>query len=82
MQQTGLFQEAIRIWKAKTVVTKTWENFKTFFADEYTKLKEEGQLTAGQSGFHQANIMEGISHASDNLANAAVEDRNITSTLV
>eukprot|EP00957_Ditylum_brightwellii_P002378 182518-Ditylum_brightwellii.AAC.1 len=82
MQQTGLLQEVLRIWKAKTAVTITWDSFKKFFADEYTELKEEGQLTAGQSGFHQANIMENVSHALDNIANAAVGDRNITSVLV
>eukprot|EP00957_Ditylum_brightwellii_P211219 15365909-Ditylum_brightwellii.AAC.1 len=82
MQKNRFLREASCVWKAKTATSKTWENFKTFFADEYSELKEEGQLTAKEAGFHQANIMQDILVALDNLANAAMEDRNIMAQLV
>eukprot|EP00957_Ditylum_brightwellii_P041987 3179115-Ditylum_brightwellii.AAC.1 len=58
VQKTGLFREALQKWKAKLPADKTWTIFKKFFAEEYSELKEEEQLTAKESGFHQANVME------------------------
>eukprot|EP00957_Ditylum_brightwellii_P062380 4733657-Ditylum_brightwellii.AAC.1 len=49
VQKTGLFCEALRKWKAKPTADKTWTNFKKFFTEEYSKLKEEEQLTAKES---------------------------------
>eukprot|EP00957_Ditylum_brightwellii_P130771 9976601-Ditylum_brightwellii.AAC.1 len=63
--------------RQKTATSKTWENFKTFFVDEYCVLKEEGQLTANKAGFCQANVMQDVLVTLDNLANAAMEDRSI-----
>eukprot|EP00957_Ditylum_brightwellii_P211023 15365673-Ditylum_brightwellii.AAC.4 len=75
-------REALRVWKAKAAASKACNNFKTFFADEYCVFKEEGQLTAKEAGFHQANVMQDVSLALDNLANAAMEDSNIAAQLV
>eukprot|EP00957_Ditylum_brightwellii_P174677 13300350-Ditylum_brightwellii.AAC.1 len=33
LQQTGVFREALRVWKSKNVVDKTWTNFKKDFLD-------------------------------------------------
>eukprot|EP00957_Ditylum_brightwellii_P197020 15010087-Ditylum_brightwellii.AAC.1 len=77
-----MFREALQKWKAKLPADKTLTNFKKFFAEEYSELKEEEQLTAKESGFHQANVMESVSEALENLANAAIDDRNATAMLV
>eukprot|EP00957_Ditylum_brightwellii_P205731 15345135-Ditylum_brightwellii.AAC.1 len=82
VQKTGMFREALQKWKAKLPADKTWTNFKKFFAEEYSKLKEEEQLTAKESGFHQANVIESVSQPLENLANAAIANRNATLMLV
>eukprot|EP00957_Ditylum_brightwellii_P155802 11861184-Ditylum_brightwellii.AAC.1 len=82
VQKTGLFCEALRKWKAKLPADKTWTKFKKFFAEEYSKLKEEEELTAKESGFHQANVMESVSQALENLANAAIADQDSTAILI
>eukprot|EP00957_Ditylum_brightwellii_P126126 9615098-Ditylum_brightwellii.AAC.1 len=50
--------------------------------DGYSELHEEEQITAKKSLFHQSNVMENISTALDNLANAAVVERKTMQELV
>eukprot|EP00957_Ditylum_brightwellii_P132968 10138591-Ditylum_brightwellii.AAC.1 len=77
MQKTELFRESLHVWKAEEEASKTWEKLNTFLADDSCILKEEGHLATMEAGFHQANIMQDVLVALDNLANATMEERNI-----
>eukprot|EP00957_Ditylum_brightwellii_P176408 13433251-Ditylum_brightwellii.AAC.1 len=63
-------------------VDRTWEKFKTFFADEYAELCKEEQLTAKELHFQQANVMQNVSEALDNLARDIIAERNTMQELV
>eukprot|EP00957_Ditylum_brightwellii_P001573 123083-Ditylum_brightwellii.AAC.1 len=65
LQQTGVFREALRVWKSKNAANKTWTNFKKDFLDEYSELKEEGHISAQELSFYQANVMEEVTNAID-----------------
>ena len=84
VQKAGLFNDDCREWKRFSTEQKTWKNFKTHFARAYNELKEN-QQTAGTAGY-AGNAMESqTASALNNLANAAVADRetmaNLTSTI-
>eukprot|EP00957_Ditylum_brightwellii_P065305 4953169-Ditylum_brightwellii.AAC.1 len=51
-------QQNKSVWKAKSQANKTWKNFKTPAAEEYSEFKEEGQLNARESGLSQDSIMQ------------------------
>lgn len=84
ISSSGLYTEACKEWRKKPVATKTWVNFKTFFATEYHDLREQQRINAVQSGFHSANQaveQVNIMQALDNLAMAATSDRDIVAQL-
>lgn len=44
MKKSGLYQDECKAWKDKDPADRTWENFKTHFADAYFEKKEENQI--------------------------------------
>ena len=54
MFNTGLFPDAMRDWRKRIPVDKTWANFKIDMAEAHQELRES-QVTSNQAGFHNAN---------------------------
>eukprot|EP00957_Ditylum_brightwellii_P049674 3766990-Ditylum_brightwellii.AAC.1 len=71
-----MFQGALWKCKVKPAVDKTWNKFKKFFVDEYAKLHEEEHLMTKELQFQQADVILNVSTALDNLASAAIAERN------
>ena len=62
----------------KHVNEEIWIGFKEFFADEYHSLKLTQKLSAGQTGYHSANVVvptRDKTSALDNLALSATADQ-------
>ena len=56
-------------------------HFKHFFAAEYHNRKEQDKVNTAQNNFHSANSAVDITQALDNLAMAAISDRDIVAQL-
>ena len=89
---SGLYNEACKEWRRKPELQKTWAAFKQFFAAEYHDLKEQDKVNNNQNNFHganatihnnihSANAAIDITQALDNLALAAISDRDIVNQL-
>ncbi len=78
---SGHYNEACKEWRKKTVLDKTWQNFKRFFAAEYHDLKEQQKVNNSQNNFHGANAAHDITTVLDNLALAATTDCEIVAQL-
>ena len=51
------FEKALIKWKAEAATDKTWNNFKLYFRDDQSELKEIYNPTMQQDGYHHANIL-------------------------
>ena len=82
---TGFYNEACKEWRRKAADQKTWVNFKQFFVSEYHDRKEQNKVNTAGNNFHGANAIVDsaidITHALDNLALAAINDRDIVAQL-
>ena len=81
ISKTGQYNEACKEWHKQAANLKTWANFKQFFAAEYHDLKEQQKIYANQANFHSANATIDIAGALDNLAMAAMNDKDIVTQL-
>ena len=83
IKASGLFNDDARDWSRMESSEKTWQNFKVHFTRAYNELKET-QDTAKSTGY-AANVTNTTASALNNLANAAVADRetmaNLTATI-
>jgi hypothetical protein len=86
---TGLFTDACRAWQSRAITTKTWAQFKIYFATAHRKFRLTNQ-TAQQSVFHSANMMieqgkddsmQETAEAIAQLATATASDRSTVATL-
>ena len=78
---TGYYNEACKEWCRKPENNKTWVHFKQFFAAEYHNRKEQDKVNTSQNNFHRANYAVDITQTLDNLAMAAISDRDIVAQL-
>jgi hypothetical protein len=78
---SGYYNDACKEWRKKPPGNKTWENFKPLFAAEYHDLKEQQKINTSNTNFHGANAAVEITTALDNLALAAINDRDIVMQL-
>jgi hypothetical protein len=74
---TGLYFDECKEWKAKPEDDKTWENFKIFFLQAQTELRQQQQATSARAGFSAvAEDKENqIADALANLATAQAADQ-------
>jgi hypothetical protein len=74
---TGLYFDECKEWKAKPTADKTWENFKIFFLEAQTELRQQQQATSARAGFSAvAEDKENqIADALANLATAQAADQ-------
>ena len=63
------------------MVDKKWASFKQVFTEEYHGLVDETKVTNRDTGFHSANTMQEIGGALENLAMAAVADKDIVTNM-
>jgi hypothetical protein len=86
---TGLFPDACRAWKSRSIAGKTWAQFKLDFTTAHREFRLTNH-TAHQSGFHSANMMieqghdESMQDTVDSiaqLATATASDRGTVATL-
>ena len=75
------YNEACKEWQRKPEVNKTWVHFKQFFSAVYHDRKEQDKANTPQNNVHSANSAVDITQALDNLAMAAISDRDIFSQL-
>ena len=81
VSSTGYYNEACKEWRCKPEDNKKWVHFKQFFATKYHNRKEQNKVNTAQNSFHSANSAVNITQALDNLAMAAIYDRNIVAQL-
>lgn len=69
INKTRKFQDYIKTWNWLNPIQQIWINFKTHFCTAHHELKETGELTMKDAGFHQGNQvnrivshMAGITH--------------------
>jgi hypothetical protein len=86
---TGLFPDACRAWKSRSISGKTWAQFKIEFATAHHEFRLTNQ-TAKQSGLHSANMMieqgrdesmQDTVNAIAQLETATASDRGTVATL-
>ena len=76
LYDTGIFHEPCETWDRKPDVDKTWDNFKTFFFEEQTRLNRRTAQNAGYAnGAINGFDFNEATEAFTNLANATVVDR-------
>jgi hypothetical protein len=67
---TGLYFDECKEWKAKPAPDKTWDNFKMFFLDAQSELRQQQQATSARAGF-SASAEDKENQITDALANLA-----------
>jgi hypothetical protein len=60
LNRTTKFRESIKIWNRLPALHKTWIALKLHFREAHDELQETGELTMGDTGYHQANLIEAI----------------------
>jgi hypothetical protein len=89
LQRTKVYRHSCHEWQRKAAGGKTWQNFKTHFAEAANELRED-QTTGQAHGYHQTptanNTMElfttETAEAFANLANATASDRSMMADLM
>jgi hypothetical protein len=89
VQRTKLYRHSCHDWQRQPNVDKTWQNFKTHFAEAANELRED-QTTGQETGYHSQptanNAMEAFTmetvKAFANLANATASDRSMMADLM
>ena len=81
VSSTGFYNEACKEWRRKPKVNKTWVHFKQFLSAKYHDRKEQDKVNTSQNNFHSANSAVDITQALDNLAMAAILDRDIVAQI-
>jgi hypothetical protein len=75
---TGLYFDECKIWNAKPVADKTWENFKIHFLEAQTELRTQQQATSGRHGYGnwaEENKENETAAAIAKLAEATIQDQ-------
>jgi hypothetical protein len=80
---TGMFVEDCKIWKRRATAYKTWDQFKTDFADAHREFRDARGTTAGATNYQANNAVyeQDTIEALANLATATSHDRQAVSTL-
>jgi hypothetical protein len=80
---TGMFIDDCKSWKRRAAAYKTWEQFKTDFAESHREFRDARGTTAGATNYHANNAVyqEDTIEAIANLATATSHDRQAVSTL-
>ena len=86
---TGVYHDDCNMWRTKPVVQKTWDAFKSFFANAHQDIRMSSQ-TDRSGGFQANNVMAGAQdsdtevqglEAIANLAIVHAEDKQDIATL-
>lgn len=80
---TGMFVEDCKIWKRNVAAYKTWDQFKTDFAESHREFRDARGTTAGATNYQANNAVyqQDTIDAIANLATATSHDRQAVSTL-
>jgi hypothetical protein len=62
LNRTTKFRDSIKIWNRLPTLHKTLISFKLHFCEAHDELQETGELTMGDTGYHQANLIEAIAN--------------------
>ena len=92
MRACKLYKEEIKTWKDKAAVDRTWDNFKTHFADAYFEKKEDNEFGSKGAGYqattehganaatteHSANIAEALNNLAFAVSSDSDQFKNLT----
>ena len=73
LHKTGKFSQPIVEWNRKSIVDKTWANFKTHFCTAHKELRANTDLTDQDTGMHHANMVRDIVAALQETLSAPAE---------
>ena len=60
VNKATVFGEYLRMWNRRIPGVQTWFEFKILFREAQTELRETGDLTLADAGYHQANMVDEI----------------------
>lgn len=66
--RTRVFMDALLDWNKKSIINKTYVNFKKHMRSSYHALNEVGALTIQDSSINQANLIQELSSQQDRMA--------------
>jgi hypothetical protein len=80
---TGMFFDDCKIWKRRDAAYKTWDQFKTDFAESHREFRDARGTTAGATNYQANNAVyqDETIEAIANLATATSHDRQAVATL-
>jgi len=80
---TGMFFDDCKIWKRRDAAYKTWDQFKTDFAESHREFRDARGTTAGATDYQANNAVyqDETIEAIANLATATSHDRQAVATL-
>ena len=67
--RAGVFRDSLKVWNARIINTKTYDEFKVFMRDKHTALDMVGALSIKDTSLDHANMLQALSAQQEQLAN-------------